>query len=419
MATLYVSYHKDDAPLAKALKDALAPKGHDVRLDAGGADDDVRRDIPGEDLASSDAVLVLLSERALASHYVPAELGAARALRQVRGVQIIPVIVGDMRVPQIVADLNEARVRDPASPQDVAASATSIDRELKRQSPPSKWPSIFISHSHKDRDVAEALTDLLDANFRIGKGDIRCTSVRTYQLPVGERTSDRLRAEVSHAKVVLGIVTPDTKESVYVMFELGASWGQQISAWPLLAKGATESDVPAPIRDVNYVQLSDDGECQRLINDLSNKVALQLREDALDRVPQKASVLAGLARRAEGVAPAASKKGASKRKGASKKRPEKKSASKKSASKKGVAKKGAKPPASRARKASKKGAADALDKRLKELLKDPEYPNGRYLSTLRKKTGLSKSDCRERLLKLGARKSTLKNGEGWKLKRRK
>ena len=351
MATLYVSYHKDDAPLAKALKDALAPKGHEVRLDAGGADDDVRRDIPGEDLASSDAVLVLLSEKALASHYVPAELGAARALRQVRGVRIIPLIVGDMRVPQVVADLNEARVRDPASPQDVAASATSIDRELKRQSPPSKWPSIFISHSHKDKDVAEALTDLLDANFRVSKGDIRCTSVRTYQLPVGERTSDRLRAEVSHAKVVLGIVTPDTKESSYVMFELGASWGQQIPAWPLLAKGATESDVPTPIRDVNYIQLSDDGECQRLMNDLSDKVALQVREDAQGRVPKKASVLAGLARPAEKVEPAASKKA-----GAKKSEPKKGGAKKRSAKKKSAAKKSAKSPAPRARKATKKAA---------------------------------------------------------------
>jgi hypothetical protein len=392
-----MSYQSDDVTLAKALKDALASKGHDVRLDTeSGASDDWRR-VPNDELAAADAVVFLLSEKALGSHFMMSEIGAARVFGQTRGTRLIPVIVGDLPVPQIISDLSEVRLRDN-SQQKVADTAKSIERELSRHFKrlPAKWPQIFISHRHKDTDVASALTDLLEAYFNVESGDIRCTSVDPYRLKTGERTADRLRAEISRAKVVLGILTPDTKESSYVMFELGASWGQQVSALPLLAKGATAADVPAPIGDLTFVQLADESDCRKLMYDLPQMVGLLPREGAAMRINDR---VRELARRAQASENAEAKKSA-----ASKKR----AVTKRSAS-----------TVVRARTSAKKNGNAVVAKKLKALLKDPKHPSGRYIDTLCEKTGLTENKCRKQLVELGARQVKLKRGEGWTLKRRK
>ncbi|MGH8488013.1 MAG: hypothetical protein ACREXS_03860 [Gammaproteobacteria bacterium] len=78
---------------------------------------------------------------------------------------------------------------------------------------------------------------------------------------VGERTPDRLRAELRGAEAVLGIIAPDTSESSYVLFELGAAWSHGILTCPLLVRGAT-----SPIRDLNPLSLNDQRDCHQLLD---------------------------------------------------------------------------------------------------------------------------------------------------------
>jgi uncharacterized DUF497 family protein len=110
--------------------------------------------------------------------------------------------------------------------------------------------------------------------LEIDKRDIRCTSVRPYRLPVGENTAERLRDEIADAEVVLGILTPDTHESSYVLFELGSAWGQNVWTSPLLARGADQSHIPDPIRDLSPLSLQDAGECRQLLDDMAGFTSL-------------------------------------------------------------------------------------------------------------------------------------------------
>jgi hypothetical protein len=57
---------------------------------------------------------------------------------------------------------------------------------------------------------------------------IRCSRVDGYRLPVGVDTQVKLREEVNAAKVVVGLITPSSLNSHYVMFELGARWGANL-----------------------------------------------------------------------------------------------------------------------------------------------------------------------------------------------
>jgi TIR domain len=167
--------------------------------------------------------------------------------------------------------------------------------------PPESYPRIFISHRHKDKDVAQALVNVLEAAFHLKKEDIRCTSVQPYTLEGGDRTPDRLRAEISQARVVLGILTPDTKESSYVLFELGASWGQEVRSVPLLAKGATWADIPSPISDLHPLQLADERDCQQLIKEIPNLAGLRHHKGFEPQVAEKMRALVRRAGRAKGT----------------------------------------------------------------------------------------------------------------------
>jgi hypothetical protein len=94
---------------------------------------------------------------------------------------------------------------------------------------------IFVSHSSKDKALAETLTDLLKSALGLLSDQIRCSSVDGHRLPVGVDTQNKLREEVHAAKVVIGLVTPSSLASSYVMFELGARWGAGLFLAPLLA----------------------------------------------------------------------------------------------------------------------------------------------------------------------------------------
>ena len=277
MAKLYLSYKNEDAPLAKALANELGSLGQDVVYDALSLEPGSNwRDVLLRALVSSDAVVVLLTEKALHSHFVMGEIGAARVLQHTTGsTLLLPVLVGDIGIPTVVSDLFTVRMQETGS--DTKDTARELLRALGEHQARAKrgYPKIFISHRHNDVKVVQALVNVLEVSFEIQPTDVRCTSVHPYRLRAGARTGDRLRVELQRAEAVLGIISPDVKASSYVLFELGASWGRAGITLPLLVRGATSADVPGPIGDLHTLSLADEAECHQLIDDLADVVSLK------------------------------------------------------------------------------------------------------------------------------------------------
>jgi len=97
---------------------------------------------------------------------------------------------------------------------------------------------VFISHSAADKELARGLINLLRLAIpSISPTRIRCTSVPGYRLPGGADADDQLRKEMVDARVFIGLITPESLTSTYVLFELGARWGAQLQLTPLLAAG--------------------------------------------------------------------------------------------------------------------------------------------------------------------------------------
>ncbi len=137
--------------------------------------------------------------------------------------------------------------------------------------------SVFISHSSKDEKLAAGLVDLLRSALNIPASEIRCTSVNGYRLPIGAETENQLREEVHQAKTFIGLITPSSIASAYVMFELGARWGAKLHLAPLLGNGADSSYLRGPLGSLNALNCEDVAQVHQLIDDLAHALGLSNR----------------------------------------------------------------------------------------------------------------------------------------------
>src|SRR5690606_20324920 len=80
-----------------------------------------------------------------------------------------------------------------------------------------KIMDIFISHSSQDADTAKLLIDLLKTSLNLSSSKIRCTSVNGYRLPAGTSTDETLKKEVHDSKVLIGLISPKSINSAYVL----------------------------------------------------------------------------------------------------------------------------------------------------------------------------------------------------------
>ncbi|HYW39699.1 MAG TPA: TIR domain-containing protein [Terriglobales bacterium] len=138
-------------------------------------------------------------------------------------------------------------------------------------------PLVFISHSSKDEALALALVELLRAGLGLLANQIRCSSVDGYRLPVGVNSERKLREEVNAAKVAIGLITPSSLSSYFVMFELGARWGADLFLAPLLA-GVKASELKGPLNLLNALSASNEAQLCQLLSDIAKNQGLTLQD---------------------------------------------------------------------------------------------------------------------------------------------
>jgi hypothetical protein len=129
---------------------------------------------------------------------------------------------------------------------------------------------VFISHSSQDEALAAALIDLLRASIGLLASQIRCSSVDGYRLPVGVNSEEKLRQEVSAAPVVVGLLTPNSLASYFVMFELGARWGG----------GVRPHDLKQPLSLLNALSADNESQLCQLVTDIAARLEMPLQSSA-------------------------------------------------------------------------------------------------------------------------------------------
>ena len=115
---------------------------------------------------------------------------------------------------------------------------------------------IFISHRESDAKVAEPLVNLLLSSLEITEDEIRCTSVPGHKLDFGKAIDDQFKADIRISTVVVALLTKQSLESNWVLFELGASWEYGKMLLPILGSSLSVDDLPDPLRRINCVQIT-------------------------------------------------------------------------------------------------------------------------------------------------------------------
>ena len=135
---------------------------------------------------------------------------------------------------------------------------------------------VFISHNSNDVEIATLLIELLRKALRLSSEEIRCTSVDGYRMQAGAPIDDRLRGEVHDTELLVGLITPNSLGSAYVIFELGARWGADKPMVPLLASGVTPEHLEGPLAGINALDSRDDGQVYQLLEDAAKYLRISL-----------------------------------------------------------------------------------------------------------------------------------------------
>lgn len=133
-------------------------------------------------------------------------------------------------------------------------------------------PLLFVSHSSQDVEFVVRLVDLLTRALRLSSNEIRCTSLNGYRLPAGATIDSQLRREVNACKILIGVLSEYSLESMYVLFELGARWGTGRPFVPILTPTNLSFERLGPLQNINVMRSDDEGQIWQLLNELSGSL---------------------------------------------------------------------------------------------------------------------------------------------------
>lgn len=128
---------------------------------------------------------------------------------------------------------------------------------------------IFVSHKHVNQEIAEALVDFIVAGLGIARNQIRCTSTPGSQLSFGRPIEEQLKGDISEARAVFALLTEESKNAHWVLFELGAAWALNKVIVPILAPGLSVADLPGPLPNYPCVVIGTENATGQMIDALN------------------------------------------------------------------------------------------------------------------------------------------------------
>lgn len=134
---------------------------------------------------------------------------------------------------------------------------------------------IFISHASKDVETVKILIELLQLAFRIENEKIRCTSVPGFKLKSGDNVDATLLNDIKTSKLILGLMSQNSLESPYVLFEIGASWGANKIPMLIAKNKGVFSSLPKPLSNFHHTSLDESSEIHDLLSVLGGKLGYE------------------------------------------------------------------------------------------------------------------------------------------------
>lgn len=93
--------------------------------------------------------------------------------------------------------------------------------------------TIFISHSSKNRELAEIWSEFLQVGMGVPREEIFCSSLNRA-IPTGEDFIRVIKEQMDGCRMVIALITEEYLNSKFCLMELGAAWVLNSDLCPLL-----------------------------------------------------------------------------------------------------------------------------------------------------------------------------------------
>ncbi len=135
--------------------------------------------------------------------------------------------------------------------------------------------SIFISHSIKNREVADALVDLLETGIGIPDSEVFCSSLEGLGIPSGVNFVEFIRSQVESTDIVILLLSKEYFESHFCVAELGASWVLCHRMVPLLIPPLAYGDVKAVLTGIQLLKIEDKVALNQMHSEIIEALAIE------------------------------------------------------------------------------------------------------------------------------------------------
>jgi hypothetical protein len=114
--------------------------------------------------------------------------------------------------------------------------------------------SVFLSHSHKDRQLAARIVEFLK-DIEIPEKEIRCSSHDKYAFDPGSHINSVIRQDIESALCFLLLCPAGGALSEYVAFEVGIRWAHEENICPLVYSRSSKVSIHL-LSGVNILNLT-------------------------------------------------------------------------------------------------------------------------------------------------------------------
>ena len=141
-----------------------------------------------------------------------------------------------------------------------------VSMQSKDNSKKGKSPMVFISHSSKDKEFAEALVDLLES-IGLDKDTLFCSSVAGYGLGLSDDIFETLRnLFLNHDLFMIFIHSPRYYKSAVSLNEMGAAWALRTGFCSILTSDMEFSGLKGVVNDRSIaIKVNEEDAWYRLI----------------------------------------------------------------------------------------------------------------------------------------------------------
>ena len=134
---------------------------------------------------------------------------------------------------------------------------------------------IFISHSAKDKKIADKIVDLIETGVGIPSRDVFCSSLEGLGIPSGANFVDFIKGQIQTPKTVLLLITPNYYESAFCLCELGASWALSHNTIPIIVDPLEYKDIKNVLTSIQLRKITDKNDLNEIQTELIESLQIK------------------------------------------------------------------------------------------------------------------------------------------------